>query len=65
MPKEVFPGEMRVAQTPSTVALLTKKGFQVLVESGAGAAASFTDGQYAEAAQQDKLPTKLLELVVG
>ena len=49
MPREVFPDEKRVAQTPSTVALLVKKGFKVVVEKGAGEAASFSDAQYEEA----------------
>ena len=31
VPREVFPDEKRVAQTPSTVALLVKKGFRVVV----------------------------------
>ena len=32
--KETFPGENRVSQTPDTVALLVKAGFQVIVQSG-------------------------------
>jgi NAD/NADP transhydrogenase alpha subunit len=38
-----------VAQTPDTVAALRKKGFNVVVQAGAGAAASFRDGDYASA----------------
>ncbi|KIY43348.1 PNTB-domain-containing protein, partial [Fistulina hepatica ATCC 64428] len=50
VPRETFPGERRVALTPSNVSLLLKKGFgRVLVQSGAGAAAQFTDAQYAAA----------------
>jgi NAD(P) transhydrogenase subunit alpha len=48
--KEVFPGERRVAATPETARrLIEKLGFDVLVESGAGEAASFPDDAYREA----------------
>ncbi|MGA1602849.1 MAG: Re/Si-specific NAD(P)(+) transhydrogenase subunit alpha [Prochlorothrix sp.] len=46
IPKEVFPGECRVAATPDTVKRLQKLGFEVQIESGAGAAASFSDAAY-------------------
>lgn len=46
IPKEIFPGECRVAATPDTAKRLQKLGFEVWVESGAGAAASFTDAAY-------------------
>ncbi|MFD1858434.1 Re/Si-specific NAD(P)(+) transhydrogenase subunit alpha [Aeromicrobium camelliae] len=42
-------GETRVSATPATVAQLLKLGYDVVVESGAGARASFTDDAYAEA----------------
>jgi NAD(P) transhydrogenase subunit alpha len=48
VPKETRPGETRVAATPKTVAQLTALGYDVLVESGAGALASFTDDAYEE-----------------
>ncbi|MGQ0625646.1 MAG: Re/Si-specific NAD(P)(+) transhydrogenase subunit alpha [Sporichthyaceae bacterium] len=41
-------GETRVAATPATVRLLIALGYQVLVESGAGAQAGFTDAAYTE-----------------
>jgi NAD(P) transhydrogenase subunit alpha len=44
--REVFSGEQRVAATPDTVKKLQKLGFQVLVETQAGAAASFSDSAY-------------------
>ena len=44
--KEATPGEARVAATPLTVALLLKLGYEVVVDSGAGAAASFADAAY-------------------
>ncbi|MEC4805270.1 MAG: Re/Si-specific NAD(P)(+) transhydrogenase subunit alpha [Jaaginema sp. PMC 1079.18] len=46
IPKEIYPGECRVAATPSTVKVLQKQGFDVLVEQGAGAAADFSDRAY-------------------
>jgi H+-translocating NAD(P) transhydrogenase subunit alpha len=46
---EVAPGETRVAATPTTVRLLIGLGYEVVVETGAGARASFTDDAYAEA----------------
>ncbi|MFC0434075.1 Re/Si-specific NAD(P)(+) transhydrogenase subunit alpha [Kutzneria buriramensis] len=42
-------GETRVAATPATVRQLSALGYEVLVESGAGAAASFPDEAYAQA----------------
>ncbi|WHP18715.1 Re/Si-specific NAD(P)(+) transhydrogenase subunit alpha [Cellulomonas sp. ES6] len=49
VPKESRPGERLVAATPATVAQLAKLGYEVVVEHGAGAAASFPDAAYAEA----------------
>ena len=49
VPKELAAGERRVALVPETVARLASGGFEVVVESGAGAAASFSDEAYAEA----------------
>ncbi|QZT63005.1 Re/Si-specific NAD(P)(+) transhydrogenase subunit alpha [Mycolicibacterium austroafricanum] len=49
IPRESLPGETRVAATPQTVGQLIKLGYQVVVESGAGAAASFSDAAFAEA----------------
>jgi NAD(P) transhydrogenase subunit alpha len=46
VPKEVFPGEKRVATVPETVPKLAKLGFSVIVQSGAGAAANFDDDAY-------------------
>jgi NAD(P) transhydrogenase subunit alpha len=47
--KEARPGETRVAATPSSVVQLKKLGYEVLVEPGAGVAASFPDAAYVEA----------------
>lgn len=50
IPKEIYPGERRVAITPQNVALLRKKGFsQVLVQEGAGEQANFSDFMYEHA----------------
>src|SRR5690554_1478622 len=46
VPKEIHSGEKRVATTPEVVGHLRKLGFDVLVETGAGAAASFADEAY-------------------
>jgi H+-translocating NAD(P) transhydrogenase subunit alpha len=49
VPRELEPSERRVALVPDAVARLVKGGFQVMVESGAGTAASFPDDAYADA----------------
>jgi H+-translocating NAD(P) transhydrogenase subunit alpha len=49
VPKEVFPGECRVAATPDTAKILQKYGFEVLVESHAGERANFSDDAYQQA----------------
>jgi len=49
VPKEVYPGEKRVATTPEVAEKLIKLGFAVAVESGAGAEANFDDDAYREA----------------
>ena len=46
VPKEIFAGERRVATTPDVVGQLQKLGFSVLVESGAGAEANYSDDAY-------------------
>ena len=46
VPREVFPGEKRVATVPDAVDKLIKLGFRVAVESGAGDAAYFSDDAY-------------------
>jgi NAD(P) transhydrogenase subunit alpha len=49
VPKEVAAGERRVALVPSVVAKLTEGGFEVVVETGAGAEAGYPDADYGEA----------------
>jgi H+-translocating NAD(P) transhydrogenase subunit alpha len=48
VPKEIYPGERRVALTPTVLPLLTKAGFEVAIEAGAGTAAGYPDTQYQE-----------------
>ena len=47
VPRESFPDERRVALVPLVVPNLTKAGFDVVVESGAGTSAGYPDGEYA------------------
>jgi len=46
VPKEIIPGERRVALVPDMAAKLKKAGLDVIVESGAGAPAGFPDASY-------------------
>src|SRR5690349_19673585 len=49
VPKETAPNERRVALTPEVAGRLVKSGVAVLIERGAGEAASFGDDAYAAA----------------
>jgi len=49
VPKEIFPGERRVATVPEVVEKLIKLGFTVQVEAGAGEAANVSDDDYRKA----------------
>jgi NAD(P) transhydrogenase subunit alpha len=49
VPKESKPGETRAAATPKTVEQIIALGYAVSVQSGAGAAASFSDEVFAAA----------------
>jgi proton-translocating NAD(P)+ transhydrogenase subunit alpha len=46
IPREIHPGERRVAATPETVKRLLKLGFEVSIGSGAGAGSSLSDAAY-------------------
>src|SRR4029077_17005418 len=48
--RETAPGERRVALVPETAAKLAAAGFEVVVEPGAGDAASFPDAPHPAAA---------------
>jgi H+-translocating NAD(P) transhydrogenase subunit alpha len=49
VPRETAAGEQRVALVPDAVVRLGQSGIEVVVESGAGAAAAFGDDEYREA----------------
>jgi NAD(P) transhydrogenase subunit alpha len=49
VPKEIWPGETRVALIPASVAALRKSGLEVAVEQSAGRAAGFTDAAFEQA----------------
>ena len=49
VPREIFPGEKRVATVPDVVSKLVKLGFDVSVERGAGELADLSDDAYAAA----------------
>jgi NAD(P) transhydrogenase subunit alpha len=49
VPREVYPGEKRVATVPDVVIKLTKLGFAVVVEQGAGDLADLSDEAYVQA----------------
>ena len=51
-PKEIEPGESRVAMTPESAAQLQKLGYDCVVETGAGVAAGFSDAAYKAAGVQ-------------
>jgi H+-translocating NAD(P) transhydrogenase subunit alpha len=49
VPKETAPGERRVALVPEIVKKLADAGFEIAVEAGAGAEASFSDQDFEQA----------------
>ncbi len=48
VPRETLPAERRVALVPELVPKLTQQGLEVVLETGAGAAAGFPDALYLE-----------------
>jgi len=52
IPKEISFQECRIALTPLSVALLVNNGHKVIIESGAGVGANFTDKDYSEQGAQ-------------
>src|SRR5919198_184265 len=48
VPKEIFPGERRVALVPHAIPVLGKAGCEVVAESGAGAGIGYPDAAYVE-----------------
>ena len=49
VPMETAPGERRARVVPETVAKLRDARFELQIERGAGAAAGFSDAEYASA----------------
>ena len=58
IPKETSYQENRIALTPQSIHLLVQHGHEVLVESGAGKAANFSDSAYSECGAQIIYDTK-------
>ena len=54
VPKEIKPGEKRVALVPDIISKLIKSGHQVVIESGAGVAAEYSDKQFIDAGAEIK-----------
>jgi NAD(P) transhydrogenase subunit alpha len=48
VPKEIYPGERRVALVPSVLPTLTKAGFEVHIQAGAGIEAGYPDALYVD-----------------
>jgi NAD(P) transhydrogenase subunit alpha len=48
VPRETYPGERRVALVPMVLPTLSKAGFEVVLEAGAGEQAGYPDRFYAE-----------------
>jgi len=48
VPREIYPGERRVALTPVVVPMLAKAGLEVVIEAGAGERAGYLDALYQE-----------------
>jgi H+-translocating NAD(P) transhydrogenase subunit alpha len=46
VPKEIFPGERRVALVPSVLPTLAKAGLSIVMEAGAGTSAGYPDAEY-------------------
>lgn len=66
VPKEILAGENRVASTPDVVKKLVGKGFEALVERGAGERAHFTDADYEAAGARltDRAAVYAADLVI-
>jgi alanine dehydrogenase len=49
LPKEIYLGEKRVCLTPDAVTALTSHGHRIVIETGAGDGANYTDKEYSDA----------------
>lgn len=56
IPRELRPGQTRVAATPTTVAALARLGHEVVIEAGAGRDAAFPDSAYESAGARVVIP---------
>ena len=54
VPREIKPGEKRVAVVPDIISKLTKAGLSVVIESNAGLASEYADDQFKAAGAQIK-----------
>ena len=54
VPREIKPGEKRVALVPDIISKLTKAGLSVVIESNAGLASEYADDQFKAAGAQIK-----------
>jgi NAD(P) transhydrogenase subunit alpha len=57
VPREIYPGERRVALVPGVIASLIKLGLEVVIEAGAGGEAGYLDAQYIDKGAK-VLPTR-------
>jgi len=55
VPKEIYPGDRRVALVPAVLPTLTKAGFEVHIQSGAGIEAGYPDSLYADKGAKIKI----------
>ena len=54
VPREIKSGEKRVALVPDIISKLTKAGLEVVIETGAGVAAQYSDKQFSDVGAQVK-----------
>jgi H+-translocating NAD(P) transhydrogenase subunit alpha len=52
VPKEIFPGERRVALVPLVIPNLKKLGLDVIIQAGAGDASGYRDSDFTEKGAQ-------------
>ena len=60
VPREIYPGERRVALVPAIIPNLTKVGLEVVIEAGAGTQAGYLDDEYS--AKGGKILTERAEV---
>ena len=65
IPAEIHRGEKRVSTSPEVIVKLVDAGFEVIVESGAGAGANVSDDVFREAGAEIDNMTKELPNHIG